>query len=169
MYFNRSSTPVDCSDMRNPNVTCFELDFNPVIAASVTGGFLKTVPHILFSSITYQYLKYVKVKYRIKDKVNYKVMFCIQVILAIFFEICFIGVGVIVLVIVVFWPPLHHLVFHTSDPTKQLTYLFIMLMYFMMASFLWSLYPQSKLTSRFKNGVWKKTEKTEESEKLLAD
>jgi hypothetical protein len=172
MDLNRSSTPIDCSDVRNlhnlSNITCFELRLNPTIAAAVTGGFLKITPHILFSSITYLYMRFLSA-FKCLNNINVssKIKFIFNLVIVIFLEIGFIGAGIAVLMIFNFVPSVNTVTFHVSNPIKTMTYVFGFVMYFAMASALWCLRPDGE-SNYFHNGIWKKfNDVNDEDQKLL--
>ena len=135
------------------NVICFHLSLNPVIAAAVTGGFLKTTPHVLFSTLTYLYLKYFKVTRFFSF--NRKASIISHIVFATLFVIGFLGVGLIVVMVMVYVPAISSISIQTTNPMRQLTIIFCFLMYFLMAVFLWCIYPQSKSAVRFISAIYK--------------
>ena len=149
--------PLDCGsqDYADVNVTCFTLSFNPVIAAAVTGGFLKITPHILFSVLTFQYLKYMS---KIKAKLHFdstKGNIVVHAVVAFFLELGFLGFGLIALFVVLFVPSVRDVTLYQANPMRQLTIIFCFIMYFLVSGFLWCIYPQTATPVRFLNAVWK--------------
>lgn len=152
-----SALPLDCAsqDYAQTNVTCFTLSFNPIIAAAVTGGFLKLTPHILFSALTFQYFKYMN---KIKSTLRYnstKGNIVIHAVAAFFIELGFIGFGLMCLLVVLLVPSVRDVTLLQANPMRQLTVIFCFVMYFSMSGFLWCIYPQSSTPVRFLNSVWK--------------
>ena len=135
------------------NVICFHLSLNPVIAAAVTGGFLKVTPHLLFSTLTYLYLKYLKVTHFFSF--NRKASIISHIVFAILLVIGFLSVGLIAVMVMVNVPAISSISIQTANPMRQLTIIFCFLMYFLMAGFLWSIYPQSKSAIRFISAIYK--------------
>ena len=135
------------------NVICFHLSLNPVIAAAITGGFLKVIPHLLFTALTYFYLKYLKVKHFFSF--NRKASIISHIVFAILFEIGFLALGFIVVIVMVCVPAISSISIQTANPMRQLTIIFCFLMYFLMVVFLCSIYPQSKSAIRFISAIYK--------------
>lgn len=84
-----------------------------------------------------------------------KIRFIIHVVLTVFLEVCFIGIGIVALLVMLYVPSVYDISFHTANPMKRLMFIFIFVMYFMVVSFLWSIYPQTETAIRFITGIWK--------------
>lgn len=153
---NRDAPPLDCSNLDVPmNVTCFDLKFNPLVAAAITGGFLKFGPHILYSTLTFQYFKYLNL---IKNKLKFnstKGNIVVHIVVSIILEVCFIGIGLMALLVFLLVPSIYEVTFATANPMTRLAVIFGFIMYFMMAGFLWCIYPQTNVPVRFLTAVWK--------------
>ena len=154
--YNMSSLPFDCGDQLDTNVTtytCFHLSLNPVIAAAVTGGFLKLTPHVMFSSMTYTYLKMLKFTHHFEC--NAKINLISHIVVAIVAEFLFLGAGLVVLIVILKVNSLSVITFSQADPMKQITIIICFVFYFLASSFIWCIYPQTKTPIRFQNSVWK--------------
>lgn len=165
---NVSALPLNCDLLdRNEtlNLTCFRISFTPITAASTVGGFIKLVPQLLFSVST---LKFIKVLHKIKRKISganandQKKLFA-HIITVIGFEVCVIGFGVFLLLIIIVDPKYRNVTYATANPLLHLTLNFTFLVYFMTAGFLWCIYPLNYKPS------FKKTLTSEESSELLQE
>ena len=154
---NLSATPLPCKDVDQlnvTNITCFQLSLNPVIAASIAGGFLKMVPHVFFSTLTYHYMKFLKVTkyFKCSKKCN--------TVCHVLCGVCAVAVlllgGVIVLVIILEVPAIHDITF-TANPIRQLTIAFCFIGYFLIAGTVWSIVPLEKIPNRFSNVIYRQS------------
>ncbi len=152
-----SSLPLDCSDViASGNITkftCFHLSLNPVIAAAVTGGFLKITPHVMFTTMTYSYLKMLKFTHHFEF--NAMIHLISHIVVAVIAEFLYLGAGIVVLVLLLKVDSLNVITFSQADPMKQLTIILCFLFYFLASSFIWCIYPQTKTPIRFQRSVWK--------------
>ena len=154
--FNMSSLPLDCAESELSNVTkytCFHLSLNPVVAAAVAGGFLKIAPHLMFTSMTYMYLKMLKFTHYFEC--NAKINLASHIATAVVAEFLFLGAGVVAVVLVFKVDSLSSITIEQADPLRQMTIIFCFVFYFFASSFVWCIYPQTKTAVRFQNSVWK--------------
>jgi hypothetical protein len=141
--YNYSAVPLNCSEINKvDDIICFELEVNFAYALGITGGVIKSL-HIIFAAITYAFMKITNVQHTFSKH---------NVIFIIIAEVIFIGLGVGVLLGLTLDPSIQTSTFHSSNPLRKITYVFILCMYFIIASLLWSIYPQKRTGSRFKTG-----------------
>ena len=86
-----------------------------------------------------------------------KTQFIIHIVLTVLLEICFIAVGIIALIVMLYVPSIYDISFHTANPMKRLIFIFGFVMYFMTVSFLWCIYPLTEAPVRFVTGIWKQS------------
>ncbi|XP_019850813.1 PREDICTED: uncharacterized protein LOC109581276 [Amphimedon queenslandica] len=142
-YFNEtnsSALPVDCDSQdfnETLKLTCFRIAFSPIAAAVSTGGFLKVVPQVTFSLLTFQYIKWLNlVKKKLKLKIKHGSII-VHVVTAGAVCACFIAVGLAALLIVIY----RLLAAPSANPILEIGLYFTFLMYFAMAAFLWCIIP----------------------------
>lgn len=150
-----SSLPLDCENTPDniTKFTCFHLSLNPVVAAAVVGGFLKVTPHLLFTSMTYTYLK--MLRFTRYFQCNAKINLISHIAVAVVAECLLIGGGITVLVLLLKVDSLNAITFAQADPMRQLTIIFCFLFYFLASSLVWCIYPLTETAVRFQNSVWK--------------
>lgn len=153
--FNMSSLPLDCEDhsLNVTKFTCFRLSLNPVIAAAITGGFLKVTPRLMFTTMTYIYLKMLKLTFVL----NFNKVFRLasHIAIAIIAEMLFLGGGIVVLVLFLKLDSLREITFDQADPIHQITIILSFVLYFLASGFIWCVYPLTPTAVRFQNCVWK--------------
>ena len=151
---DRDAEPLDCNLIANTSadLTCFHLHFDPVFAAAITGGIIKVIP-IAFSFISFQYFKYIT---NIKKRFGFSSNIVTHAIVCTILEVCFIGVGVIVLFMTLYVPSVRKATYATSNPLFKLTSIYAFVAYFLVVIFLWCIYPHTHSPVRYKSAVWKK-------------
>ena len=144
-YFNEtnnSALPVDCDAQgfnKTVKLTCFRIVFAPIAAAVSAGGFLKLVPQVTFSVLTFKYIKWLNLA---KKKLKLKIKngsIIVHIITAGALSACFITVGLAALFIVIY--RLQDATFPSANPVLKIGLYLIFLMYFAMAAFLWCIDP----------------------------
>ncbi len=152
--YNMSSLPLDCTNDKHLNmtVTCFHTTFNPVVAFAIAGGILKAIPSVIFSTLTYAYLK-LHTQVHKKFPMNKAIHHVGPIILA---EIILIGGGIAGLISIKSIEPLNSAIFAVVNPIDRMKRIFGVSIYFLVVSFLWCMHPQTKSPIRYQNSQWKK-------------
>ena len=151
--YNLSSLPINCTDGSHLNIqlTCFRITFDPILAVAVAGGVLKAIPAIIFSTITYAYVRLRKTVHKISSQS--KVAHIGSIVIA---EFILIGGGIGALVSVVKVNSLNSILFATVNPVDEIKHTFAVSMYFLVACFVWCLHPQTSSSIRYHGSQWKK-------------
>ena len=158
--FNMSSLPIDCNslsaDYDDIELTCLCITFNPILAIAITGGIAKVLPTLLFSLLTYSYLRLYTL---IHKMVTMKYSRVISIIAA---EFALVGTSIALLVNVLRMKPtsipfsLHHVSFNIVNPLTRSRNIVILIAFIVISPFIWCVYPQSTSAVRYKDSKWKK-------------
>ena len=151
--YNLSSLPINCTVGNHLNIklTCFHIAFNPILAVAVAGGVLKAIPSLIFSTLTYAYVKLHKTTHEISSLS--KVSHISSIVIA---EFILIGGGIGALVSVVKVNSLNSILFATVNPVDKMKHIFAVSVYFLVVCFLWCLHPQTSSSIRYHGSQWKK-------------